>query len=188
MDKEIKMTIVINLLAGSGVGKSTTAADLFAKLKLRKYNAELVQEFVKKWAWQGRKPTGFDQVYLFGKQAQSESCLYGKVDYIVTDSPLLLSGFYEGYHLKREIVLPAVLNFLDYAKENGVIHKNYFLSRNKPFDPRGRYETAEEAKNVDVLLKDFLAKHQIDYKFLDVDDELRSLEIIKDLEQYSINK
>jgi len=176
------MTVVINLLAGSGVGKSTTAADLFAKLKLRSYNAELIQEFVKKWAWLGRKPTGFDQVYLFGKQAQSESCLYGKVDYLVTDSPLILSAFYESYHLKREIVLPAVFNFLDYAKENGVIHKNYFLSRNKPFDPRGRYETAEEASRVDHLLKDFLAKHGVEYKFLEVEDSLRAEAIIADLE------
>ena len=167
------MTVVINLLAGSGAGKSTCAADLFAKMKHQQYHCELVTEYVKKWAWQSRKPTPFDQFYLAGKQSQSESQLYGKVDYIVTDSPIILSGFYEAYHLKREIVLPAVLNFLSFAQEKGVVHKNFFLKRNKPFDPRGRFETAEQAVTVDLQLRDFLESYSIPYTDVDVSDEYR---------------
>lgn len=175
------MTVVINLLGGSGLGKSTTAAALFAEMKMKGFHVELVTEFVKNWAWQGRIPTGFDQVYLFGKQAQSESRLYHKVDFIVTDSPLLLSGFYEQYHLKREIVFPAIVNFLKYAKENNIFHKNFLLTRNKSFDPRGRFETEEQAKTVDLELRHWLSKNNIEYNIISSEDRERVKDILTHL-------
>lgn len=159
-------TTVINLYAGSGAGKSTAAAGLFAEMKQRGYHVEQVTEYVKTWAWSGRTPNGFDQVYLFGKQANRESQLYGKVDYIITDSPLLLSGYYENYHLKEAIVLPAVLNFLDYAKRHDVKHLNFFLKRAKKFDPRGRYESEDQAKAIDVDMKAWL--NQLEVPLIDV--------------------
>lgn len=167
------MTIVINLFGGSGLGKSTTAAALFSEMKMKGYHVELVTEFVKNWAWQGRVPTGYDQVYLFGKQAQSESRLYHKVDYIVTDSPLLLSGFYEQYHLKREIIFPAIVNFLKYASDNNISHVNFLLTRNKSFDPRGRFENEEQAKTVDIELKNWLDKFCFEYQVVSCDDRER---------------
>lgn len=177
------MTKVINLLAGSGCGKSTTAAALFAEMKLRGYHVEQVTEFVKKWAWQSRTPTGLDQVYIFGKQAQSESVLYGKVDYIVTDSPVLLSGYYEHHHLKEEITLPAILNFLDYSKrKHDVEHLNFFLKRNKKFDTRGRYETEDQAIYVDADMRIWLDNLGIPFKNVDVSDRDRVEYILSHLE------
>lgn len=167
------MTKVINLFGGSGLGKSTTASLLFGEMKLQGYHVELVSEYVKKWAWQGRKPTGFDQFYIAGKQANSESQLYGKVDYIITDSPLLLSGFYEQYHLGREICLPTILNFLNYAKENDIQHLNFFLQRNKKFDPRGRFETAEEAMSIDGKLAAWLHGLGFDFTLITEEDRER---------------
>lgn len=175
------MTVVINLLGGSGCGKSTTAAQLFSEMKMRGYLIEQVTEYVKRWAWQGRTPTGFDQVYIFGKQAQSESMLYNKVDYIVTDSPLLLSGFYEQHHLKREITLPAILNFLNYAKEHDVHHINFFLTRHKKFDPRGRFETEEQAVAIDHDMRKWLKALNISFIEVNVDDKERSNFILSHL-------
>lgn len=176
------MTTVINLLGGSGLGKSTCAAALFSEMKMQGYHVELVTEFVKNWAWQGRVPSGYDQVYLFGKQAQSESRLYGKVDFIVTDSPLLLSGFYEQLHLKREIVLPSIKNFLSYAKDNNIVHKNFVLTRHKPFDPRGRFETEQQAKQVDLDLRKWLDSLNIDYETISCDDRERVPQILSKLQ------
>ena len=172
-------TTVINLLGGSGLGKSTCAAALFSEMKMQGYHVELVTEFVKNWAWQGRIPSGYDQVYLFGKQAQSESRLYGKVDYIVTDSPLLLSAFYERLHLKREIVFPAIINFLNYAKENEIIHKNFVLTRHESFDPRGRFETEERARQIDMELRKWLDDSKIDYEVINSNDRERVFDILK---------
>jgi hypothetical protein len=36
---------------------------------------------------------------------------------------------------------------------------NFFINRSKPFDPRGRYETEEQAKLVDVELRAYLLKY-----------------------------
>jgi ATP:corrinoid adenosyltransferase len=93
-----RTTKVINMFGGSGIGKSTTAAGLYHQMKLQGLNVELVREYVKGWAWAGTKVNTYDQVYIFGKQARSEYMLYGKVDYIVTDSPILLSPIYDRYY------------------------------------------------------------------------------------------
>ena len=42
---------VINLFGGPGCGKSTTAADLFARMKLRGLSVELVTEYAKDVVW-----------------------------------------------------------------------------------------------------------------------------------------
>jgi hypothetical protein len=176
---------VINLFGGSGLGKSTTASLLFGEMKLEGYHVELVSEYVKTWAWQGRRPTGFDQFYIAGKQAHSESQLYGKVDYIITDSPLLLSGFYEQFHLGRQLCLPTILNFLDYAKEHNIEHLNFLLQRNKKFDPRGRFETEEEAINVDVKLKSWLQDLGLQYTLITESDHARVSAILNFVKDHS---
>jgi nicotinamide riboside kinase len=152
-----KTTTVINLLGGPGSGKSTQAAAVFASLKKTGIMCELVQEYVKSWAWMGIPvQTPFDQLYIFGKQARAESILYGKVDVIVTDSPVLLSAFYDEKHNHRTIVKDALPEFYRAVREMRVEHLNAFLPRSKPYDPRGRYQTEEEAKEVDVELQEWL--------------------------------
>lgn len=151
-------TTVINLFGGSGCGKSTTAALLFARLKLMGAHVELVREYVKYWAWNDRKVKEFDQLYLVGKQSAYESMLYGKVDYIVTDSPILLAGVYQNYRSdgKYQYVNKVAMDFMKQGKDRGVEYKNFFLVRNKPFDPRGRWETEDEAKDIDKFIYSYL--------------------------------
>jgi ABC-type dipeptide/oligopeptide/nickel transport system ATPase component len=172
------MTKVINLFGGSGIGKSTTAAHTFAEMKYRKMHCELVREYVKMWAWQNVKPGEFDQIYLLGKQAKYESMLYGKVDYIITDSPLLLSPIYEIYHAGKQTIGMAAKNFIEYAKTKDVEHVNFVLRRNKDFDPRGRYDSAEEAKIVDNIVVNYLKENNIPYYEVDCDDRDRAEFII----------
>lgn len=50
---EIK-TRVITLWGGPGSGKSTMAAEIYARLKRQLCNVEMVREYVKGWAWEGR--------------------------------------------------------------------------------------------------------------------------------------
>lgn len=161
------MTQVINLFGGSGLGKSTTAAGLFYEMKLRGIRCELVQEYVKKWAWEGTKVGPMDQAYIFGKQGKAESRLYGKVDYIITDSPLLLSPIYETFYTGDSVVLESALKFLQKARcDQGVRHTNLVLERNKPFDQRGRYETEEQARRVDTAVKEYLTLWGQDFEVI----------------------
>lgn len=157
------MTIVINFFAGPGSGKSTTAAALYSEMKLQGYSVELVREYVKNWAWEGKVPNKYDQVYLFGKQARAEYSLYKKVDYIITDSPILQSGFYEYINLKRELTYPSVVNFLQMAKEDGIVHINIFLKRNKEYVEKGRFQTEQQVIKLDEEMKQWLTNKQIDF-------------------------
>jgi nicotinamide riboside kinase len=169
-----RTTKVINMFGGSGIGKSTTAAGLYHQMKLQGLNVELVREYVKGWAWAGTKVNTYDQVYIFGKQARSEYMLYGKVDYIVTDSPILLSPIYDRYYNGDDAMIEdAALRFIKKAEKNGVQHINFLLERQKAFNPEGRYETEEQAKAVDVYVKNFLDSNQVNYHTLACSDEER---------------
>jgi len=180
----MKRTVVINLFAGSGAGKSTTAAALYAAMKLRGYHVELVREYIKDWAWAGRKPDRYDQVYIMGKQINAESRLYHKVDYIITDSPFMLSPFYEDHHLPpAKVCLPSAIAFKRWAEANDVIYLNYFLVRKKKFDMRGRYETEEQAKQIDQELTDWLHSHNIPFEYIDVSDKQRVRTILKQIKR-----
>ena len=154
-------TIVINLYGGSGVGKSTVAALLFAQMKMFRMNVELVREYVKLWAWSGKQIRPADQIYLLGKQSAYESVLYDKVDFIVTDSPVLLAGAYAEWHSGDEgrYVSDAALAYCKTStRAHKVTYLNYFLGRDNQFDSRGRYETEEEARHFDEFLMSYLAE------------------------------
>lgn len=85
---------VINFIGGPGAGKSTVAAELFAKMKRTGYNVELVDEYAKQLVWDSRQHTLADQLYVLAKQNRKLERLIGKVDYVITDSPLLLCACY----------------------------------------------------------------------------------------------
>lgn len=172
-----EVSTIINLYGGPGTGKSTSAAELFALLKRKGKNAELVREYVKKWAWQERKIEVFDQTYFLGKQSQEESKLYGRVDYIVTDSPVFLSGIYatEAIPLKydandtasvaqylalkqmSEATWGQVRAFYKLGEAMGHKHVHVMLKRTKKYQPKGRFQTADEAKALDNKIEDYLA-------------------------------
>lgn len=169
-----RKTKVINMFGGSGIGKSTTAAGLYHAMKLEEENVELVREYVKGWAWAGTKVNTYDQVYIFGKQARSEYTLYGKVDYIVTDSPILLSPVYDRFYNGDDaMVEDSAMRFIRKAQKNGVQHINFLLERQKAFNPEGRYETEEQAKAVDVFVKIFLDTNEVPYHVISCPDEER---------------
>lgn len=151
------------MLGGSGVGKSTLAAGLYYQMKLAHKNVELVREYVKLLAWQGIKPGQYDQVNIFGEQCKLEHSLYGKVEYIVTDSPIILAPIYEHFYHGDSMTEEAAIKFLEKSKNNGVEHINLVLTRGKEYDTEGRFQTLEEAQQVDTMVRNFLFKYNMPF-------------------------
>lgn len=151
-----KKTKVINLFGSPAVGKSTTAAELYSVMKKKDLNVELVREYVKAWAWENRKINRYDQIYFFGKQVRHETLLYGRVDFLITDSPVLLASFYEEYYFHQRIILPSALNFIKDAKTEGIEYYDFWLERIEDFDPEGRYHTEEQANELHKDLNEWL--------------------------------
>lgn len=149
----------INLSGGPGCGKSTTAAILFVELKkiYPNLHIDLVQEYIKSWAYENRKPRGWDQYYCFNKQLYREEILLRNgVDLLVTDSPLYLNC---AYAIKN--------NSFGYGGQFTAMQEfeiqypsmNIFIDRgDKKFVSKGRYESYEESLKMDKYIKLFLSK------------------------------
>jgi ABC-type oligopeptide transport system ATPase subunit len=142
---------IINLFAGPGAGKSTTAAGLFHLMKLKKYNVELVTEYAKDLTWDERWSTLSNQLYVFAKQYSRISRLSNKVEYVVTDSPLLLSLIYSSPQLHNHTFTPLVLEIWK-SFEN----YNFFIKRTKEYIKNGRSQTEEEAIEIDKKILSLL--------------------------------
>lgn len=160
-------TTVINLYGGPGCGKSTTASGLFHFMKREGLSVELVQEYVKEWAWQGRTPTALDQPHFFGEQSQREARLYNKVKFVVTDSPLWLSAVYGDPSLKMADLVSA---FTQLAVNTGVKHLHFILNRTKDYNASGRFQTETEAVQLDNKIIDVLRSNCIPTEFVSVPD------------------
>ena len=149
--------IVVNLLAGAGAGKSTTAAAIFSLLKLHDIETELVTEFAKDLIWEERHYTAKNQHYVFSKQQHRLWRVRNKVDVIITDSPALLRLVYVQEQLS-DIFKQFVLE-----EFNAYNNMNFFLNRPKAYNEVGRNENKKEAIQIDKEIIKILDKYNIDY-------------------------
>lgn len=161
----MKKALIVNLIAGSGAGKSTNAARIFSTLKDKGIEVELVTEYVKDMIWEGRQKIFECQPYIFGKQLYKLLRVSDKVDVIITDRPILLDILYDpdqNQDFKKYIL----------TKFNEFDNMNYFLKRTKPFNPNGRNEnTLEEAMMNDFKIIDLMEDNNVEYKAVTGNEE-----------------
>lgn len=86
---------VINMFAGPGYGKSAAASGLHYEMKCRHHRVELVTERAREVVLDGSMKTLRCQPLLFGEQLYRLERLQGEVDWVITDSPILLSAVYQ---------------------------------------------------------------------------------------------
>lgn len=158
--------IVVNLFGAPGAGKSTGAARVFCELKQRGVNAELVGEFAKDKTWEQNTKALSVQEYVFGKQSYRLARCRDDVDVIVTDSPLPLSLIYNHNPVLDESFDKVVMNIF-----NTYDNFNYLVHRVKPYNPKGRNQTAEESDALVTPIEKLLSKHNIEYCDINGDDE-----------------
>ncbi len=167
---DTKETLIVNLFAGAGAGKSTLAASVFSLLKWNGVSCELVTEFAKDMVWDEAYKILDNQVYVFGQQLRRLERLIGKIDVVVTDSPLLLSIIYnQGKYSQTFDAL--VLDVF-----NRFRNLNYYVIRQKPYYQTGRVQTEQEAREIDFKLFDLLRSNQIPCKAILGD--MKSIDVI----------
>ena len=155
------MTTYITLFGGPGVGKSTAAAELFSWFKKRGKSVELVTEFAKDLVWENRQSTLEIQPYVSMKQFRNLARLKGKVDYVITDSPIIKDSVYARRYASD---LPQAYHELLFFLHNNLGDSiNILLSRDHIYDSEGRYQTEDQAIEIDRELKFLLELHEIDY-------------------------
>jgi len=151
---------VINLFGSPGSGKSTTAAGLFYKMKLDKEQfgtTELVTEFAKRLVWAGREKELTNQLYITAKQAHRLELVRDEVDFAIIDSPLMLGLLYTPVdYIHFETYEPLVLELF-----NSFENINIFLTRDKPYDPKGRMQTEEQSNELAKKLENMLRYYDI---------------------------
>lgn len=161
---------VINLFGASGAGKSTIASGLFCKMKLDGYKVELVTEFAKGLIYEKRLDCLYDQLYVTGIQNHHLFRLLGKVDFAITDSPILLGVLHmpNFYPKSFETFMVDMFNTYD--------NLNIFLNRKFSYDPNGRKETEEESNELSIKLKKLLKDSNVN--FHEFSGDMNSLENI----------
>jgi len=165
------MKKIICLYGGPGSGKSTTAAGLFYELKMRGFNCEMNREYIKDWVWEGRKFDEGDQTYFFAKQSRKERILIRNgLDFIITDSPLILTHFYglkydwmEQNFNTSEIMLK---HHHEFCKKYGYKTEHFILQRTKDYNPAGRFQSETEAKKFDSEIQALLDAKEIKYSII----------------------
>ncbi|TFH10159.1 MAG: hypothetical protein E4H14_03020 [Candidatus Thorarchaeota archaeon] len=149
---ENKKLSVINFFGGPGIGKSTTAAELFAKMKKSGYKVELVHEVAKDYVWEEWLHIFGEQDYIFAHQNRLIRRLTRHdVDYAIVDSSILLSLFYMPWDFPQSFRTFVEDAFLTYDNINILLDRNPKIT----YITEGRNETEEQAKGVDERIVDF---------------------------------
>ena len=167
------MSKIINLFSGPGVGKSSIASGITYKLKTKHITCDNPYEFPKSLAWDNNNEAIKDQLYVLANQHRGIVKSFGKVDYIVLDSPILLSLVYRSHYKAGEY--PSTLYDSEHFDKLILdIHNKYdsiniFLERSKGYhNDKERYQSLEESIKLDDKIKNILIQHKIPFHSIEV--------------------
>ena len=154
----MKRTLVINAFGGPGSGKTTACFYIACELKKCGYVVEYVPEYSKELVWDENWEL-LDGSYIHQKailveQKRRIDRLMGKVDFIVTDAPLLFNIVYLKDESRRDKHMQTLLEIF-----GNYYNFNFFVKRDENnFEKEGRIQNLEESKEKDEeihkLLKD----------------------------------
>lgn len=180
-------TLVVNCFAGPGAGKTTCAWEVAAELKKKGINCEYVSEYPKELVWEEKFELLENQEHIFKEQAKRLERLRGKVEVIVTDSPILMSHIY-GKNNSEEFT---GLIDNEYKK---YYNFNLFIKRDENyFQQEGRVQNLQESIELDKRIKSMLDEKNLYYgmykheniKYV-ADNIIRNLQKIRDKPEIEI--
>lgn len=154
-----RIPVVINAFGGPGSGKSVSCMDICQQLKKLGYNAEYVQEYAKELVydknWDMLDGTPEHQFEVLKEQLNRVDRLYGSVDFIVTDSPVLLNGVY------NKSLTPEYDNMVTSLYKD-FENFSYFVERDaSSYQQEGRIQNLEESQKIDQEIKQLLKDKEV---------------------------
>ena len=151
---------VINMFGAAGSGKSTNSAGLAYELKKDGFKVELVTEFAKELCITKSEHLLENQIWVFGNQYHKMKYLSDDLDFIITDSPIMLSAWYgKKYNYQFESLYSLIKEV-----HNSFDNINIFLERAHSWDPYARVQSEEESNQDSTDLQDFLKENQISFE------------------------
>lgn len=151
----------INLYGCPSSGKTTLASKIFAKMKELRYDIAYVQEYSKDLVYQGidmRFLDEKDRIFILAEQLRRESILK-KVEYMVTDSPLILTAYYHQDPNKNED-WSYVQDIVKRQLKDDELH--FWLNIIEDFEEVGRSHSKDESLKIQEELKSYLHSFNIE--------------------------
>lgn len=157
----MKDTKIIHLYGAPGAGKSTCAAGLFYLMKSLGYNVEMVYEFPKELVYDENWEALKDQDLIFNEQKYRVERLLGTVDYIISDSPIMLGLLYTPKDYNRdgltyEDIKSQILNWNSQLQAT-----NFYINRVKAYNPIGRTQSEEESNGINDKAKEMIEEYKV---------------------------
>lgn len=165
-----KETILINLIGGPGIGKTTLSAFLFVQMKLKKMNVEYVQEVAKPLVYLKKFDELNAQLEVTKEQFEKFEAYNGTLDFIITDGSILHGLYFNRNNPYNTSDVEEVEQFI-LEKHASMPTINILLTRPEDayYEKEGRLQDEEESNNIDTYLEAELVKFGIDYIKIEAD-------------------
>jgi len=169
--------LLINFVGAPSSGKTTISSFTFVKLKTNHLSSELVQEYAKQLVWSENYEDLSNQWYVSKKQYEMLKSVYGKVDYLVTDSPLILGLHYNRYH-KDNVCNIEKTEKMILSKISEFNNVYIFLKRNLslPYEKIGRIHNEQQSSEIEQNLK--LLLDEFNLKYLEITSDINNIDTI----------
>jgi nicotinamide riboside kinase len=166
--------IKIGLIGAPGCGKSTLAAYVYAMLKDKGVDGELVSEYIREHVNRHKRvPSITFQGVIYERQLEKEKIIPQHLGFFITDSPHILSYIFASLYIdygdpdQIELLGDLYLKFVRQSRD--AYDLIYVLDHNHPpkMDDGVRYQNDDEMELLKRVIPTFLDMHKISYTVLD---------------------
>lgn len=159
-------TKVINIIGGPGCNKTLFSAAIVLYLSLRGKTVETIPDFAKSLVWQQNFEVLKNQYFIAQRQYEMLNLIDGQVHFLITECSLLQVLFYNEYYADNICdVAKTREQILAWYRQNDNV--NILVERGEGKYVRiGRFQDEEQARMVDVGLREILDRESLPYTIL----------------------